>query len=540
MLSNRRTFVFGSLAAGLAGCTKVSGGGASSHGNTFTTPGTLRFSDGEDIAGLNSHLVPQLSVAQLAQLTGGFLIRFDDSWQPYPDLLERIPSKANGDISADGLEITYRLKDHLLWSDGAPLTADDIVFSFQAVNNPKNNEWSRTGFEQVVDAARRDLRTATIKLKAPYGPFWETYFSSSNLPLLPKHILGGLPDFNKAPFNALPIGAGPFKFESWKRNDSVHMVANEKFWRGRPKLDRIVYKIIPDWNTVATQIETGELDLAWLVPSSLVDRIGAANGFRKIGQPGSVRYQLQFNLSHPALSDVRVRRALRLAADRKALLEKVERGHGYLDESLIGPQSRYALLIPPLPYDPKGAAALLDQAGWTPGSDGVRAKNGTKLELEIATITGSPERDNWALLIQTWWQAVGVKVAIKHYPPSVLFASYPEGGIYDTGKYDVGMSGQSYGYSGGLDGILACNQFPPGGFNTVRYCNPALDSLMQQFNRTYDPAEAKTLAAKIQRTVEAEVPIATLFIPQDNYVLNSDVKEFGTVANLDDAYKWSI
>ena len=189
-------------------------------------------------------------------------------------------------------------------------------------------------------------------------------------------------------------------------------------------------------------------------------------------------------MTHPALADVRVRRALRFATNRPAILEKVERGHGYLSESIIGPQSPYALSIPPEPDDPKRAAALLDEAGWMTGADGIRQKNGTKLNLYISTITGSSERNNWGLLIQSWWAQVGIKTSIKHYPPSVLFGSYQEGGIQELGKYDVSMNGQGYGSSADETAILSCKQFPPGGFNTTRFCDPALDAVMAQLART--------------------------------------------------------
>ena len=247
-----------------------------------------------------------------------------------------------------------------------------------------------------------------------------------------------------------------------------------------------------------------------------------------------------FNVTHPALADARVRQALRFAIDRKAILEKVEHGHGYLDESLVGPLSPYAALIAPEPYDPKRAAALLEAAGWALGGDGVRAKNGTKLSLEIATITGTSERDEWCLLIQSGWNAVGVKTSIKHYPPSILFASYQEGGILDTGKFEVAILGQGYGLAGSLDPILTCNQIPPAGFNTVRFCDPELDRMMARSSEAYDPAEAKMLSAQIQRAAAADVPIVTLFIPQDNFVVNADLKGLGNVANLDSAYRWSI
>jgi peptide/nickel transport system substrate-binding protein len=533
----RRTFLFGSLATGL-GCTSISAvHGGSNH---FTIPGTLRFSDGEDISGLNLHLVPQVSVQQLSQLTSAYLIRFDDRARPYPELLERIPSLANGDIARDGLSITYHLKRGLVWDDGHPLRADDVVFSFEAVNNPRNNEYARTGFDLVTDVAARDQYTATVKLKRPYGSFFEIFFSSQNSPLLPKHLLGSLPDINTAPYNALPVGAGPFKYASWKRNEAVNMIANERYYRGRPRLNRVVYQIVPNWNTVETLLRTGELDVAWLTPSNIVDRLAAIPGFKYVGQPSDLRTQLQLNTAHPALREVAVRHALRLATDRATLLKNVEHGHGYLSDAILGPLVADGLSIPAEPYDPKRAAAMLEAAGWIAGADGVRAKNGVRLAIDIATITGSPERDTWAILIQSWWAAIGVKANVKHYPPSVLFAGYAANGIFTRGNYAVGMDQQGYGYSGTLQSILACNQIPPAGFNSARYCNPKLDALMERFDDSYDPAARKTTLAAIEETIAGDVPHITLFFPQDNTIYNADLQNVGSFVNLDDAYRWSI
>jgi peptide/nickel transport system substrate-binding protein len=455
-------------------------------------------------------------------------------------LLARIPSLANGDISQDGLSITFRLKRGLLWDDGYPLQADDVVFSFEAVNNPRNNEYSRAGFDQVADVSAKDPTTAVVKLKKPFGSFYELYFSSSNTPLLPKHLLGDMPDINTAPYNALPVGSGPFKYKSWARNDLVVMVANEKYYRGRPKLDRIEYKIVPNWNTVGTLVRTGELDVAWLVPANIVDRLASAPGFKVLGQPSGLRTQLQFNATAPPLREAAVRHALRLAIDRAELLRTVEHGHGYLSDSVLGPLTAEAAQIRAEPHDPKKAAELLEAAGWTVGSDGVRAKDGVRLVLELATISGAPERDTWAVLIQGWWSAIGVRASVKHYPPSVLFGAYAANGIFTRGNYTVGLDQQGYPVSGTLRSILACDQMPPAGFNQIRLCDPKLDSLMEQFDGSYDPALRKALLAQIQRYVAELVPLITLWFPQDNFVYNADLSGLGPFANMDDAYRWSI
>src|SRR5271156_1812345 len=414
----RGRFWSATAAAALAGCTSVTTApspGGTARVNRFTTPGVLRYSDGEDIGGLNLHIVPQVSVGWLTQFTGAYLIRFDDHSRPYPELLTRVPSLQNGDISRNGLTITYRLRRGAVWSDGAPFTADDVVFSFAAVNNPLNNEYSRAGFEKIADVGKKGDDTAIVRLKEPYGSFFITYFSTQNIPLLPKHLLGNLPNINDAPYNALPVGIGPFKYSVWRRNDAVEMIADPAYFRGRPKLDKIVYKTVTDWNTIETLLRTGELDLAVLAPSNVYDRLAAIPGFRGIGQPSALRAQIEFNCSKAPLDDPVVRHALRLAIDRRAIVAKVEHGHGYLTESLTGPLSPDDANLPLEPYDPKRAAALLDSRGWLAGPSGVRSKDGVPLTIEIANITGRPERDAWVILISSWWSAIGVRTSLKHY-----------------------------------------------------------------------------------------------------------------------------
>ena len=281
--------------------------------------------------------------------------------------------------------------------------------------------------------------------------------------------------------------------------------------------------------------------MGWLVPGNIVDRLATIPGFTRVGQPSALRTQLQFNTASPPLRDLVVRQALRLATDRATLLRKVEHEPGYLSEAALGPLVTDAVSISAEPYDPKRAAAMLEAAGWIAGADGVRAKNGVRLAIDIATITGNPERDTWAVLIQSWWSAIGVRANVKHYPPSVLFGAYAASGIFTRGDYTASIDQQSYGVSGASNALIfACNQFPPAGFNVVRYCDPKLDALMERLDASYDPAFRKATLASIQRTIADAAPIVTLFFPSDNFVYNADLRNVGSFANLDDAYRWSM
>ena len=217
----------------------------------YTVPHVLRFTAAEDLVGLNPHFNQQTIVGYLAHMTMAWLVRYDLHNRPVPELAAVIPTQANGGISRDGKTITYHLRHDAKWSDGVPFTSADVAFSIATVQNPKNNEIAIEDYQRIARVETPDPYTVKLHLKAPYGDFLASYFSTSGAGpcLLPKHLLDGLPEINDAPYNNLPVGIGPFKYASWKRADSVELVPDPLYFRGRPKLERVVFKIIPDRNT---------------------------------------------------------------------------------------------------------------------------------------------------------------------------------------------------------------------------------------------------------------------------------------------------
>ena len=330
-----------SIAVLVAGVTRaVPAAGASPERHPYTIPHVLRYATAEDIVGLNPHLSQQLVVSYMSSLTMAWLVKFDHDNRPYPELATRVPTQANGGISKDGLTLTYHLRHGVRWSDGAPFDADDVVFSTRAVLNPANNEVGRDGWDLITKIDEPDKYTVVYHLKQKYAAYAATFFGSggANPCVLPKHLLGDLPDINNAPYNALPVGIGPFKYLSWKRSDSVEMVPNPFYFRGQPKLQRIVFKIVPDRNTVVTQLETHEIDLWMPVSAPFYDRVKAIPGLTVLRQPSYYFNHLDFQNTHPGLDDQRVRRALRLAIDRNELKLKIRHGIGIVQDDPVSPK----------------------------------------------------------------------------------------------------------------------------------------------------------------------------------------------------------
>lgn len=530
----KRAFLLAALFA-LAACVKVgtvsqtgtAGGGEP--GPRRHPPHVLVFADGQNFPTLNPHLYAAVSMLDLSALTMAWLVKYDRQNRPIPELVTVVPTQANGGISKDGKTITWHLRHGVRWSDGAPFTADDVVFSTQAVLNPKNNEVGRDGWNLIAKIDEPDKYTVVFHLRKPYASYLPTFFGDggANPCILPKHILGGLADINTAPYNSKPVGIGPFRYVSWKRGDSVVMEANPYYFRGMPKLKQIVYKQIPDRNTLLTQLETGEIDLWSHVGGGYTDRVRDIPGHTSVRVPGSYFGHIDFNVTRPILSDVRVRRALRFALDRKTILEKAFRSNGDVQESMISPSMPFYRAFPLTPYDPAQANALLDRAGWRQrGSDGIRIKNGKRLSLEYAIYTGAPDVETMLQLIRTEWKAVGVEIVEKHYDTSLFFALMQNGGPVYGGKFDVESFYWGTDSVGDLSNLYGCADIPPNGQNMMRWCDKRFDADMERFKSLYsEKARQPYLDDAVGRVID-RVPTIVSYSRSEVYAYTTALHGF--------------
>jgi peptide/nickel transport system substrate-binding protein len=497
--------------------------------NPATHPHELRYATAEDISTLNPVLNQQGTLTLLSQLTMAYLVRYDPQNRPVPELATAVPTLRNGGISADGTTLTFHLRRGVKWSDGAPFDADDVAFTLGAIMNPKNVITSRSGYDLVRKLDEPDKYTLVLHLSKPYSPFLPAFFGSATggTCILPKHILGSLPDINTAPYNSLPVGIGPFRYTAWQRGEEVEMEANPLYWRGTPKLKKIVFKIIPDRNTTLTQLQTGELDLWWPVPGAFLSRVQAIPGVSYIRQPGYLYNHFDFNVTRAPVADPAVRQALRLATDRATLRDKVAHGVGILQESMVpAPYPGAPKDIPMVPFDIAKANALLDRGGWKRGADGVRAKDGVRLEIEFASSTGTPDVDTQLELIRSWWQQIGVQLTIKRYLSSLMFAPATEGGIVLGGKFDVIAFAWQVGAIDDLHDTFSCEAIPPKGQNVMHYCNRALEPLFADFERSYDPARQSADLDKEVRIILADAPTIVTASREDIFAYNRDLRNF--------------
>jgi peptide/nickel transport system substrate-binding protein len=498
--------------------------------NPFTIPHTLRFTAApDDVNTLNPWLSPDSMLAMLSTLTMAYLVRYDARNQPIPELAIEVPSQANGGVGPDGKTITFRLRRGVVWSDGAPFDARDVVFTWKQVMNPANNIGSRSGWDLITRIDTPNPYTAVFRLKEPYAAFLPTFCGSAgaNGCILPEHLLRNVPNINDVPYNGNPVGIGPFKYSSWQRQQQIELVANERYWRGKPRLEKIVFKSIPDRNTALTQLMTHEIDMWYPFGGAYYDRIRSIPGISVLRRPGYIYNHFDFNLTRPMFQDRAVREAIRHAIDRRTILEKIGHGIGVLQESVLAPtHPLFDPHIPMAPFSLSKASQLLEGAGWKRGPDGVRAKNGMRLAIDFAAFTGSPDVDSELALIQQWWKQVGIELDVHRYAPQLMFAPYAQGGIINAAKFDMVAFAWQNDSVGDLSNLFDSGQFPPNGQNIVHYRNATVDKALKEFRQTYDHARQKELSWIVQRQIAGDVPTIVLNFREDMYAFNDDLRNF--------------
>ena len=526
------------LALGLTACSRVTTSTVASSSGVI--PGTLRYAI-NGVGSLNPLNQTNTAEVDLDMFLYGWFFYVDDHGQFVPDLATEVPSYANGGISSDGRTLVYHLRRGVKWQDGAPFTARDVIFTERAILNPRNNVFSREGWDRITSIETPDDYTVRITLRQPYAPAIATFFvpyQHSGYPVMPAHLLEQYADLNQVPFNGHPVGTGPFKLKEWVRGDRVEFEANPLYWRGPPKLKRIIAKIIQDDNTILAQFQSHELDAIFDAPSLQYPRLKAILGARVYLVPTSAFTLLVFNTKRPPLDDVRVRQAIAYAIDRQRIIDDVTHGVGMLGDTDIVPASwANSSDVPRHQYDPDAARRLLDEAGWNPGADGIFVKNGARLSLNLTTVAKTATYVQIETLLQQALRAVGVEVTIKNYPQELVYATAADGGVLASGRYDIGLIGQNTGIDPDDSTLFMCNQLPPAGVNNAFWCDPKFDAAERGALGSYDQGTRKRFYAVTQREMAEQMPVVILYYPR--LILATTTRLHGLAPTPNTVFGWN-
>ena len=530
----------------LSGCSKVSTGiNNAPRSGAGPIPGILRYAEIAEPDSLSTLLSTQIVTVDLSYLMFSYFFDVDDHQNFVPEIATEVPTLANGGISADFKTITYHMRQGVKWQDGVPLTSKDIVFTYRAIMNPKNNVQVRTGYDQIASVEAKGDYTVVVHMKSVFSPI-VAYFMGvqGGFSILPEHLLAQYSDLNHVAWNSAPIGSGPFKFKEWLHGDHITVEANPLYWRGPPHLKQITFHVVSDTNTIVTELQTHEIDAWFRADPAKYGQLKSLSDYMVYVSAENVFGHVDFNVKDPILSDVNVRRAVESAIDRARIAADATSGVFVptdTDQSVFSWANDHH--APFFPYNPKKAVALLDEAGWTPGPDGIRVRNGKRLSLQLSYIGGQSIAAKLGALIQQEAKAVGIEISQKTYPAPTFFGSAQAGGILNGGKYQLAY----YGWVSGVDpdnsSLYRCNQFPPAGQNSLFWCDQALEQAEIDTLGTMDQERRKRDYQIISRELGEQAPTVFMFSERRVDVVPKQFQNFKpspAESAFWNAWEWSL
>lgn len=443
------------------------------------------------------------------------------------------------DQSEDGMEHTLKLREGIKFHDGEPLTAEDVKFTLDIAMN-EDYDGPRAGyFEKIASVEVVDELTVKVTLSEPDPKI----YIALGYHIYPKHILEDVPVAELAEYTEFstknPIGAGPFKFDKWEDGQYVRVVANEDFIDGRPYLDSLTYRIIPDADALMTALAAGDIDY-YTVPSSDIEvaKEWEANGDLKIESGLGLSYTyLGYNLRNPLFEDVKVRQAITHALDRELMVSTIMKGDGEVANVPASPLS-WAYDeegVPVFDYDVEKAKQLLEEAGWAPGSDGILEKDGQKFEFSLKTNQGNKVREDLAVVVQEQLAEIGIKVTPDIMEWSAFIADLDP----PKWNYDAIILGWALSTDPDPSAIFHSKEIEQG-LNYGAWKNEEADKLMDEANVTMDQEERAAMIADVNRIIAADQPYTFLYYANAHRAMPTNLEGVTFHARLEyyDIHKW--
>jgi peptide/nickel transport system substrate-binding protein len=487
------------------------GAGAPAHGDTF-----IEATIG-DIAGLIPNITSDGASHDVGNMIYDGLVKADKDLNYVGAMAE------SWEFSPDCLELTWKLRRDIKWHDGHPFTAEDVLFTYQAMINPKTPTAYKEDFLAVKSAEVIDPYTFRVTYSRPLAKAVQSWA----MWMLPKHLLERYVADGKlkeSPENSRPVGTGPYRFQEWKSGEKVVLVSNNEYYEGRPYLGRIVYRVIPNQGTIFLELKAKGVDLASLTAIQYARQTeypAFRKAFRKYRYPSSAYTYFGFNLKDPRFADRRVRQAFAHAIDKQELMEGVLMGLAREATGPIRPGSwAYTNKVTRYDYSPEKAKALLAEAGWKDNGDGVlRDKDGKAFSFTIRTNQGNEERKKVAEIIQQRLAAIGVKTEIQ----VIEWASFIKEFIKKK-RFEAVVLGWGVGTDPDQYGVWHSSQIGPDQLNQISYANPEVDHLLEEGRASCHQQERIKYYHRFQEVLAEDQPLVFLYFRDALPVVSSRVQ----------------
>lgn len=470
----------------------------------------------EATIGEPSNLIPHLSSdassSEVSSLIYVAPLKYDKN-------IELVPSAARSfEVLEEGRLLRFALREDVRWHDGKPVTAEDVEFTYRLMIDPNTPTAYAEDYKAIQEFKVTGPYSFEVRYDKPFARALVTWAGA----ILPKHALSGQ-DLLKTKYIREPLGAGPYKLKEWVPGARLTLVANDDYFEGRPFIDEVVYRVIPDQATQFLELKAGNLDMMGLTPQQFLHQTKGADWdgrFRKYQYLSFGYTYLGYNLKNPLFADKRVRQALSLAIDTREIVQGVLLGLG---QPAVGPYKPGTWpcneKLGPLPFDPAKARELLAAAGWTGKNEqGVLVKDGRPFEFTILTNQGNDQRVKTATIIQNRLKDVGVAVKIR----TVEWAAFLKEFI-DKGNFEAIVMGWTITQDPDSYDVWHSSKAVPGGLNFIGYKNPEVDALLEKGRRLLRPEERKPVYDRLQEILREEAPYTFLYVPMSLPMLSARI-----------------
>lgn len=448
-----------------------------------------------------------------------------------PNLAVEVPTQSNGGISEDGLTWRIKLRDDVTWHDGEPFTAEDVKYTLELVTNPDFRAWRTTGHVLVKDITVVSPTEITWQMDEAFPPYLS--FLTETF-IVPKHILGAADDPNTAPFNQAPVGTGAFKWGERLAGDRLELVANPDYFGEGPYVEKLIFKYIPNLTVLYTQFKSGEVDLvgqSYITPDNYAEAKSLPDRTVELVPSASFEF-VMLNQERPQFKELAVRQALYAAMDRQTIVDAIYYGVPSLTETFMPKQSYY--YNPDLPkqeFNLDRARQILDDAGWKPGANGIREKDGVRLTFKNSTTSGDHLREQLQQFLQQTFAEIGVEMTIENLPPAVMW-----GDFWTLSKFDSAVVGSTYLIAADPDVTYRfhSNAIPAQGgqgSNNSQYVNPEVDKLLVEGSRTFDTEKRREIYFRVQEIIRRDLPLLPMYSKTHVYGRKADLMGYRANTN---------
>jgi len=418
-----------------------------------------------------------------------------------------------------GRHLKFTLRDDIYWTDGEPLTAEDVEFTYELMVDPETPTAYAADWKQIREFRRTGKYTFEVFYDKPFARSLVTWAQE----ILPEHVLEG-EDLLDTEYSKNPVGAGPYKLKEWVPGRHLTLAANNDYFEGRPYMDEIHYRIIPDISTQFLELKAGGLDTMGLTPLQYLRQTQSKDWQQRFNKFKYLSFgytYLGFNLRHPFFKDRRVRRALSLAIDKEEIVKGVLFGLG---TPAIGPYKpgtwQYNEAVEDYGYQPEEALKLLEKAGWKDrNGDGWLDRDGKPFWFTIITNQGNSQRTKSAVIIQRRLADIGIKVEIRAIEWSSFISEF-----VNKGRFDALILSWNILQDPDLYNVWHSDNAKPGGLNFIDYKNEELDELLVRGRQLVNREERKKIYDRVQEILHEDQPYVFLYVPYSLPIVSSRVR----------------